>query len=130
METVYIEPTRRHYVPSDDSDWYKLEQSENRRAMMDRIAMEGTVGPVQIVPPPNRPFKPTVSMLKGLGLFPSREDEPHCPAFNADHKLPSISQLIMDNLLPDKPIGDIEHEMREADRTTAHRLFDRSGNFR
>ena len=47
-----------------------------------------------------------------------------------DGKLPEHLRLIWENALPDKGRGDIEAEMREVDRRSAVRLFDRSGSSR
>ena len=47
-----------------------------------------------------------------------------------DGLLPEHLRLIWENALPDKGRGDIEAEMREVDRRSAVRLFDRSGSSR
>ena len=42
-------------------------------------------------------------------------------------KLPVIEQMIYDGSLQNKSKGDIEHEIREAERRHSHRLFDTNG---
>ena len=42
-------------------------------------------------------------------------------------RLPTIAQFRYDGALQDKARGDIEHEMREADRRMAGRVFDTDG---
>ena len=42
-------------------------------------------------------------------------------------QLPSITAMLYENKLPDKSTAQIESEMRESERTAAHRLFARDG---
>ena len=44
-----------------------------------------------------------------------------------DGLLPAVSKQIYEGSLLDKSTGDIEHEIREAERYTGNRLFDKSG---
>jgi hypothetical protein len=45
----------------------------------------------------------------------------------SDGSLPSHLQMIWNNSFPDKGRGEIEAEMREVDRRSANRVFDRTG---
>lgn len=76
-------------------------------------------------PSPNY-FLPSSSLINSLPKFAFTTETCHRPS-NPDGKLPSISTLLYNNELQNKSTGEIEAEMREANRRQGHRLHSRDG---
>lgn len=71
-------------------------------------------------------YSPSTSLLDSLPKFNYYIETCHRPS-NPDGKLPSISTLIYNNELQNKSTGEIEAEMREANRRQGHRMHSRDG---
>jgi hypothetical protein len=133
-QPIVVDPIRLRERWITDDDGYTHKETQVRSAQLDHEAMEGSKswfvpqqGPVSF-------FKPTTRQLdvaakwpipQGIGCLLGMHGEIRDPSRFG--KLPSIAQFIYDGSLSDKSKGDIEHEMREADRRQSHRLFDTSG---
>lgn len=81
-------------------------------------------------------FMPTVNALNSVKKFVVQKfvDSGEWAGVDRDlersGELPLITKQVYDGSLGDKSPGDIEHEMREAARRSAARVFDRSGQWR
>lgn len=78
-------------------------------------------------------YMPSTRHLDSLKKFNEPQGS-RCRGWNGQERdparwglLPAITQMLYDGKLPNKSAGDIEAEMREAERRLAGRVFDRSG---
>ena len=131
--TVVIEPMRRQHWIYDGADW-KHEGSVQRAIRFERRALQWAQDWEKGDERMPLVYLPTTRELDSLNKWTNPPADRHCPgfqhAFLSADRLPAISKLLYDNVLPNKSFGDIEHEVRETERRQAHRLFDTSGSIR
>lgn len=135
--TVTVDPINRDSWILDDS--HRFVNSAARGIHFDTKALKESLRPESA--PELSMFVPTTAMLDSADKWPIPNDR-ECKQWSAADgsvvlrnparygKLPVVSQHIYDQDLLDKSIGQIEHEIREAERRQATRLFDRTGNCR
>jgi hypothetical protein len=133
-QPVTVDPMRlrERWVTDDDGYRHKTTQERSRKIdheamMMSQSWFVPQQGPIAF-------YKPTTRQLdvlekwpipEGMGCLFGMHGETRDPSRFG--KLPSIAQFVYNGSLSDKSQGDIEHEMREAERRQSHRLFDTSG---
>lgn len=134
--TVTIDPvTRDHWIY--DGGHQKYQNSAARGMRFDEKAFQEVLGwekghsqgkPIEY-------FQPTSAMIDGMDKF--AEPRLDCRGWMGQRRdparygeLPAVFQRRYDGNWVDKGRGDIEHEMREADRRAGDRLFDKSGRCR
>ena len=125
--TITVDPIRRDHWIYDGHT--RHEQTQERGLRYDTEAFRQVLNWEKAGHSAVSFFNPTVRQLDSLSKFASREPEPHCPGFTSSRvgKLPVILQQLYQGSLQNKSTATIEHEMREADRRSASRLFDTSG---
>ena len=125
--TVAVEPmAHKLWLHDSNSERHQLHENTGRRYdardVSRLIQWEDRHGPEEKVY-----YTPSVRTLNSIRPFAgpcaSKLNEWQVGKLPMDGQRPTISQMIFDGSLPDKAIGDIEAEMREAERSLQARLF-------
>ena len=133
-QPMTVEPMRTRDRWITEANGWQHKETAHRGAEFDRKAMKESEswylaqqGPISFFTPSTRQFDVADKwpIPQGYGCQMGMHGERRDPSRWG--MLPSIKQMLYDASLPNKSRGDIEHEMREASRREAHRLFDTSG---
>jgi len=131
--TVTVDPINREHWIYDGSGFDAHKRSVQRGLQFDRTAFNKTLKWYEASHGAVSLFQPTVAMIDTMDKFamPIGSDCQGWAGYKRDPsrfgKLPVIKQALYDGKYINKSKGEIEHEMREADRLAAGRLFDQSG---
>ena len=128
--TVTVDPIRRDSWIYDGERDHKLSQMMGDK--QDMLAIQRSLNWEKAHTPKTSLFLPTTGMIDGIcqsSCFAPAFKDNHEPGFYNERrgKFPVITQLLYDGSIEGKGRGEIEHEMREADRRSGARLFDKSG---
>lgn len=124
--TVVVDPIRRDAWIYDGSE--KHRHSQKRGMGADVVAMQRSMNWDAADQRPITMYLPTTRELDVKTKFASRVSTKH--DVPTDGELPVISHMLYSGELQNKSAGDIEHEMRMANRLAGNRIFDTSGKAR
>lgn len=134
--TVTIDPINRDaWITYQDDGYYRHQESMLKGLAFDRRAMQEAKTIVEARHSRPSLFMPTTGVIDGMDKFaePMKDGcrgvswRGYIRDSNRYGLLPTISQMLYDNSLINKSVGDIEHEMREANRTLDARMYLKDG---
>ena len=126
---IVVDPVGRDSWVYEGSDRHKVSQQRgnyfDNRALVESIRYhESHLPTVQYT-------RPTSAQIDALSKYSNQFFFDKCNGRvrdkSRDGLLPAVSKQIYDGSLPNKSAGDIEHEIREAERYAGNRLFSQSG---